>query len=93
MNYPSESIDVSKAFDEMNYPDGKPKVLDVARLYAEKNGLPVEESGVKGPKTEVVVEDGVFLFRVVITMWCFIFFNCCCLSAGGYEKKGESGGT
>ena len=75
----------------MNYPEGKPKELDVARLYAEMNGLPVEESGVKGPKTGMVVEDGVFLFRVVITMWCFIFFNCCCLSAGGYKKKDDGG--
>ena len=76
----------------MNYPNGKPQELDVARLFNEKNGLPVG-SGFKGPITEEVVDDGVFLFRVVITMWCFIFFNCCCLSAGGYEKKGKSGGV
>ena len=75
----------------MNYPEGQPQQIDVARLFNEMNGLTVEESGIKGPKTEAVVDDGVFLFRVVITMWCFIFFNCCCLSAGGYKKKDDGG--
>ena len=96
MNYPegqTQQIDVARAFGEMNYPDGKPEQIDVARLFNEMNGLPVEESGsgIKGPKTEAVVDDGVFLFRVVITMWCFIFFNCCCLS-GGFHKDKEGGG-
>ena len=42
-------------------------------------------------KTEFVIEDGLFLKRVVITMWVLLIFNCCCLLAPARLRESSSG--
>ena len=89
MNYKNapQEIDVTKAYKEMNYP----KSVDVAQLFNEMNGLDAGE-GADAMKTEFVVEDGLFLKRVVITMWILMLFNCCCLLAGAKPEQSSGGG-
>jgi len=89
MNYKNkpETIDVTKAYKSMNYPMS----VDVAMLFGEMNGLDGGE-GADAMKTEFVVEDGLFLKRVVITMWVLLLFNCCCLLAPAAPSKPSGGG-
>ena len=88
MNYKNkpETIDVTKAYKSMNYPMS----VDVAMLFGEMNGLDGGE-GADAMKTEFVVEDGLFLKRVVITMWVLLIFNYCCLLAPARLRESSSG--
>ena len=89
INYPFETVNIVSAFEEINHPS---KPFDIQETFKKLNypsskSKSQSEPIVKGPKTELVIEDGAFLRRAVLTMWAFFLFNAICLTAGAAPKR------
>ena len=89
INYPFEPVNIASAFEKINNPE---KPFDILKSFKDINHHEHKPEGTdeiifKGPKTELVIEDGQFLRRTVIIMWAFFLFNALCLTAGGAPKR------
>ena len=94
INYPFESVNIASAFEKINNPE---RPFDILKTFEDINQHEhkpesSDESIFKGPKTELVIEDGQFLRRAVIIMWAFFVFNALCLTAGGAPKREKADG-
>ena len=69
-------IDITSAFKAKNYQN---KPTDVSRLFIERN-YSSECKEIKWPVAPIMYEHGLFLKRVIITMWCLGWFNFLILS-------------
>jgi hypothetical protein len=94
INYPFEPVNIASAFEKINNPE---RPFDILKTFEDINQHEhkqesSDESIFKGPKTELVIEDGQFLRRAVFIMWAFFVFNALCLTVGGAPKKEKADG-